>query len=197
MTDGTLFMHYLTISRIFGYLLVFLGMIVEGDAVLFTAAFLTHQRNFDFGDMLLIVFGGTLIGDILWYYFGFKLNNLQKFIFLRIWMDKISKPFDPQLHKRPLRTIFISKFLYGLHHIILMRAGNLKLPMKKYLQIDVVAIVFWVTIVGGLGYLSGISFSFLKRYLQFAEIMLVIVFLTLITLSHFIYIWTTKDSATI
>lgn len=194
MTDGTLFLHYLTISKTLGYTLVFMGMMIEGDALLFTAAFLTHQQNFDLGDMLLIVLSGTFIGDLVWYYLGLKLNNSQRFTFLRAWMDKISKPFDYQLHQRPFKTIFISKFLYGLHHAILMRAGNLKLPIKKFMQIDAAAVVFWIMIVGGLGYLSSVSFSFFKHLLKFAEFTLVIGFLILVTLTHFIRLWATKSS---
>lgn len=186
MTDGTLFIHYLTVSRTLGYLLVFLGMIIEGDAVLFTAAFLTHQNNFDLGDMLFVVLSGTIIGDILWYYLGFKLNYSKRFTFICAWMNKVSKPFDSQLHKRPLKTIFFSKFFFGLHHAILIRAGNLKLPLKKYLQTDAVAIIFWVMSVGGLGYLSGLSFSFFKHSLRFAEIALVIGFLVFLLIIHFI-----------
>lgn len=195
MTDSALFIHYLTISKPLGYLLVFLGMTVEGDAVLFTAAFLTHQKIFDLGDMLLVVLSGTLIGDILWYYLGLKLNNSLRFAFLRAWMDKISKPFDFQLHKRPFKTIFASKFLYGLHHAILMRTGNLKLPINKFLRIDAAAIVFWVMLVGSLGYVSSVSFSFFKHFLKFAEIMLAIGFLAFLLLIHFIRPWMIKNFA--
>lgn len=195
MIDGTFFIHYLTISKTFGYLLVFLGMIIEGDAVLFTAAFLTRTNNFDLGDMFLVVLSGSFVGDILWYHLGLKLNNYQKLAFLRAWMDKISKPLDPQLHKRPFKIIFISKFLYGLHHAILMRAGNLKFPVKKFMQIDATAIVAWIMIVGGLGYLSGVSFSFFKHYLRFAEIMLVVGLLAFLSLIHFIRPWMIKSFA--
>lgn len=187
-------MHYLTTSKALGYSLVFGGMIIEGDAVLFTAAFLAHQHYFDWGDVLLVVLSGVFIGDILWYYLGFKLNNSPRFTLLRRWLDRISKTLDAQLQQRPLKIIFISKFLYGLHHAVLMRVGNLKLPLNKFLQTDAIAIVLWVTMVGGLGYLSGVSFPILKRSIKFAEVVLAAGFLIFLSLPRLIQLGITKNS---
>lgn len=182
MTDSSLFIHYLILSRPIGYALVFTGMIIEGDILLFTAAFLTHQGIFDIGDMLVAVLAGTIVGDMLWYMLGFRLNHSS--LFLRRWIDRIAWPFDKQLMSRPFHTIFVSKFIYGIHHALLIRAGNLKLPFKKFALVDFAAIVLWIAAVGGLGYVSGLSFTLLKHYLRFAEFGLAVGLLVLFILLH-------------
>ncbi|MBI2120422.1 MAG: hypothetical protein HYT94_02240 [Parcubacteria group bacterium] len=52
----SLFLYYLTVWKPLGYVLASLGMVFEGDGVLFTVAFLTSEGFFDPGDMLLVVF---------------------------------------------------------------------------------------------------------------------------------------------
>lgn len=186
MKSSALFIHYLTISRTLGYFLIFLGMIIEGDILLFTAGFLTQQKNFDLGDIFLVVLSGALIGDILWYYLGFRFNHSQKFSFMRVWMDKVSKLFDAQLQRGPFKTIFVAKFLYGLHHISLIVCGNLKFPIKKLLKIDTLTTIVWIILVGGLGYIAGFSFFLVKRYLHFIEIGLLLSIICFFLLLNFI-----------
>lgn len=63
-------LHYLTLWRPLGYLLTFLGLLFEGEAVIFTAAFLTHRGFFDGGDIFFVIIAGVITGDILWYLAG-------------------------------------------------------------------------------------------------------------------------------
>lgn len=192
MTANSFLMYYLIISRPIGYILVFIGMIIEGDILLFTAAFLTHQGIFDIGDMLIAVLAGAIIGDALWYLLGLKLNNSS--LFLTRWMDRIARPFDKQLANRPFHTIFISKFIYGIHHALLIRAGNLKLSFREFVLVDFLAIVLWIAVVGGFGYISGASFALSKQYLRFVEFGLAAGLIVFFILLHIIKVYFEKRS---
>ncbi|MCX6813087.1 MAG: hypothetical protein NTV77_01185 [Candidatus Azambacteria bacterium] len=74
--------HYLAAHQMLSYAVIFFGMAIEGDILLFTAGFLTHQGYFDIGVVLLLVFLGAIIGDnrsllkrILWrLFYGFFLS---------------------------------------------------------------------------------------------------------------------------
>lgn len=180
----TILFHYVTTWRIVGYSIVFLGLLVEGDALLFAAAFLTHQGFFDLGDMTLIVFSGVLIGDSLWYLLGRKLTTSSNFLLMRL--NHIAARFDEHLRTRLLRTIFMSKFAYGIHHAIFMRTGFIGIEWKKLMKIDVSATILWVIAVGGLGYSSGAAFTSAKHYLRIAEISVLIAFILFFALEYFI-----------
>ena len=169
---SALLLQSLTYFRPLGYAIVFFGMMLEGDVLLFTAAFLTHQHFFDFGRIIPVVLGGVGIGDTIWYWFGKKFSQ-SRGRFVR-WINHAAEPFDEHLRERPFHTLLISKFTYGLHHAILLRAGASGLGFKRFVQSELVASVFWVLVVGGLGYGSSVTFAFIHHYLQFAEIALLL-----------------------
>ncbi len=180
----SLLLHYLVIWRPLGYFLVFLGVIIEGDVVVFTGAFLADQGFFDVFDLFFVILGGVLLGDLWWYWLGTKLEKLPASI--KRLVEKVAKPFDYHIMKRPFHTILLSKFIYGIHHAILMRTGALKLGLKRYIRIDFVSTLLWMAAIGGLGYFSSASFVLIKHYIRFAEIGLLISLATFITISHYI-----------
>lgn len=178
-----MFLHYLSEYQTLGFVIIFLGMMIEGDILLFTVGFLTHRGYFNIGLMLLVVSFGVLIGDNLWYIFGEMVNENSasgRFI------TRVVKPFDEHLKKRTVWTIFISKFAYGLHRLTLLRAGMLRLPFKKFIEGDISASAVWIVIIGGLGYLSSASFFLIRRYLRYSEVTLFFALILFILISHLI-----------
>lgn len=171
---------YLILWPPLGYILVFFIMMFEGDAALFTAAFLTSQGYFDLWDMTFTALSGVLIGNILWYWAGWHLDYLSPF--LSKWSERIGKPFDKHLLKRTFHTFFISKFTYGVHHALLLRAGALKMSLSTFIKNDLFATIIWFCIIWALGYTVGASFVYVKKYLKYAEIGL------LIALAGFFYL---------
>jgi membrane protein DedA with SNARE-associated domain len=176
--------HYLTQNTSLGYVALFLGMILEGDLILFAAGFLSQQGVFTLPIMLSVAFVGVLFGDALWYRAGVLLKVRAKRV--EVLVGKIARPFDYHLEKRPFRTIFISKFIYGLHHAILMRAGMLHIPFRKYLKIDIVSTLIWGAVVAGLGYFSSISFTENRHELRSVEIKLLLGILAFFVISEVI-----------
>ena len=147
--------------------MIFVSMIIEGEVFLLAATFLASQGFLNPELTFLAVFGGVTAGDSLWYYLGHRINHSNAY-FGR-WLVKKTGQFDEHLLNNSLRTIFISKFVYGAHHFILARAGVLKLKFKEFLKDDFIANLAWTVIIGGLGYLSGASFQYIKHYLKFTE----------------------------
>ena len=151
--------------------------------MLFTVGFLTNGGYFDVITMLLVVFFGVMIGDNVWYVLGEVIK--ENSVFGR-FITRIVKPFDEHLKKRTIWTIFISKFVYGLHRPTLLRAGMLRLPFKKFIEGDISASIIWIFLIGGLGYISSASFLLIKHYLRYTEITLLLGLITFILISHII-----------
>lgn len=175
-------LSHLDFLKSFGYWIAFFGIMVEGDILIFISFFLASQEYFDIEKLFLVLFLGTLIGDTLWYYFGSWAN---KFHFV-IKLAKKIKIFDDHLIKRPFHTMFISKFTYGLHHPILMRAGALNFDFKKFIKYDLFSGAVWILSIGALGYLSGASFFIVKKYLKFIEVGLVLALIVFIFIEYFV-----------
>lgn len=165
------------------YLIIFFGIMVEGDALIFISFFLASFGYFKTEKLFFILFTGALVGDVLWYYLGAWLNNHSSF--MGRLMRRV-KMFDSHLLKRPLHTIFVSKFTYGFHHLILMRIGALNLNFKSFFKYDLISSFVWVLSIGVFGYLSGASFFAIKKYLKFTEIGLLFILIAFIIVEYFI-----------
>jgi len=179
----SLVLNSLSDYQIINYLAALLGMVFEGDTALFIIAFLTSQGFFDFLTIFLVVFWGTFFGDLLWYWFGL---NIKDGTLIKKWADRIASPFDDHLVKRNFRILFISKFTYGIHHALLVRAGILKMNFKTIARNVFISTIFWVPIIGSIGYFSGTSAPLFKKYLKYTEVILLVFVLLFIFLQHYV-----------
>ncbi len=152
----------------FGYGAIFVGTFFEGEAVVYTAAFLVHREVFNIYLAIIVAYAGVIAGDYAWYKLGARIRNHPS-----RWGHKVlnlTDKFDVALHEKTSRTIFISKFSYGIHHLLMARAGYIGVPEKHFVRKDVVVSILWLGIVGGLGYLSSASLSHIGKHLKYVEI---------------------------
>jgi len=180
-------MHFLFLNTLSSwgpaiYALIFIAMIVEGDASLFATAFLAHEGILDPAITLIVVYVGVTAGDILWYLLGVRMSGMKGRLAHKI--ERLAKPFDRQLSSRPVHLIFVSKFTYGIHHAILARAGMLRMNFKRFIEIDLLGNTLWVAVVGGLGYFLSLSLPLLRHYFRFVEVGLFFGLLLFIFLQH-------------
>jgi membrane protein DedA with SNARE-associated domain len=154
--------------QLIGYLLFTLGIVIEGDAVLFTAGFLSHQGLFHPVLMFIWLLAGSTVGDLAWYRLGAWLQGKNNWLVR--WLKKVTNPLGPHLLERPKRSLFLSKFLYGINHAILCKAGALGLPIKEFVRDDLPGNIAWILIIGGLGYASSAGIVHLGHSIRYAEI---------------------------
>jgi membrane protein DedA with SNARE-associated domain len=76
---------------------------------------------------------------------------------------------EDMLVKRPFFIIFISKFLYGFNHLLIVKAASSGIEFGKFMRVNVLATFLWIALVGGLGYLFGASFYSFKKLMHYAE----------------------------
>ena len=149
------------------YLLLFIGLLLEGEAVLFAAFYLVHQSKLDIGDTVSVAIFGVLIGDTLWYFFGTLISKLP---IIKKIIEKLPKDFDAFIRKRPNTSIIGSKFIYGFHRPTLIRLRDLKITYRNFLKADIPGALLWVLIVSVLSYFFSNSTPLLKEYLKYWEI---------------------------
>ncbi len=179
----TLLFQYLLLWKPLGYFLLFIGLVFEGDTVLFIASFLAYHGFFDVGKFFLIAFSGSIVGDAFFYWLGQRINSSSSFI------NKITsriKFADAHLINRLPHTIFVSKFTYGIHHLVMLRAGALNIDFKKIIKYNLFPTLLWILFIGGLGYLSGASFVIIKKYVRFIEASLLIALIIFFIVERFI-----------
>ncbi|MBI2120423.1 MAG: VTT domain-containing protein [Parcubacteria group bacterium] len=127
----------------------------------------------------------------LWYFVG--RNYITSFPRVTRWVDRFAKPFDRHLADRPTRTLLLTKFVYGAHHAVLIRAGMFQMDFKKFIKSDIISIVVWIAVVGGLGYFSSMSLAYEKKYLRYAEIALLLALVLFFVAEHYIKKFSQKE----
>lgn len=169
----TLFLASLTAAPWIAYSLLFAGMIIEGDLLIFTAGFLVQRGILHPLDTFWAIFLGTLCGDTLWFLLGRMDTTRNKVLsWLGRMTDIAGHRIDDHVKERTFRTLLITKFIYGAHHFTLVRAGRLGVGLRKFLRADAAGSVIWIGIIGLLGYLTSASFIHLKIRLRFLELTL-------------------------
>jgi len=149
------------------YSVLFLGLLLEGEAILFTAVYLVHQGKLDPGDTIGIAICGVLIGDSLWYFGGPAISGLPV---IKQIVARVPKDFDAFIGRRPRTSIIASKFIYGFHRPTLIRLKAVGVVYSNFLKADVPGALFWISVISSLGYLFSTSVSALKEYFKYWEI---------------------------
>lgn len=178
----TLFLQYVSDLGWLIYAIIFIFMFVEGDVILFTAFYLANNGHLNVSILIAIAVIGVTFGDIVWYKIGERLEKRSAF-FRRI-AARITKTLDSRLQRYPISTLCITKFTYGIHHAVLLRAGAIRLPFKKYFLTMFSAAAFWTTVIGGLAYFSSASLDLLKKYFKYGEVGLLIGLIIFLLIMH-------------
>ena len=153
-----LILNNLDLWRPLIYSALFLGLLMEGEAVLFTAVYLVHQGKLDPGDTIGIAVCGVLIGDSLWYFGGPAISGLP---IIKKIVARVPKDFD---------AVIASKFIYGFHRPTLIRLRAVGVVYSNFLKADIPGALFWISVISSLGYLFASSASALKEYFKYWEI---------------------------
>ena len=159
-----LFMHDITIEHIIpfieahrylGYTLLFFAMVFEGEIFLILAAIVSHLGAFDIFDVYFIALAGVIVGNIAWYYLGVvaSKNSFTKRVIPRA--ERIMEYFLPQFRERPFSSIFFSKFIYGVNHVVVFMSGVMRINLALFIKAESLASIVWVTFHTVVGYLFG------------------------------------------
>jgi len=174
-----------------GYVTVFLGMILESmvfplpsEAIMPFAGFLVAEKRFDFSSVILISTFGSLIGSLISYYLGFYGGQpfIKKFgrYFL---LDQTELDFTEKFFKKNGQaTIFISRFIPVIRHLISLPAGMAKMNIWKFSILTVIGAGLWNAFLTFVGYRLRQNWQLVLKYSQTVDEVVVVIILVLIGL---------------
>jgi membrane protein DedA with SNARE-associated domain len=163
-------------------IIIFIAMFLEGDVVLFSAFYLANLGHLNALILILIGIIGVTFGDMVWYKIGEHLEKRSP-VFRKI-AARITKTWDQRLQNYPVSTLCVTKFTYGIHHAILLRAGAIRLSFKKYMWTMFSAATVWTAVIGGFAYFSSASIDLFKKYVKYGEVGLLIGIIIFFVLMH-------------
>lgn len=149
------FVLFVQDHRIFGYVILFIAMVFEGETFLVVAGMLASLGAFDGKDVLWIAFAGVVLGNVMWYSLGAKLKDakITKRILNRA--ERIMIFFLPRFRVSPFKSIFFSKFIYGANRATVIMSGVLHIPFKLFFRAEFLASIVWVGLYFVIGYFFG------------------------------------------
>jgi membrane protein DedA with SNARE-associated domain len=150
------FLFFLTSYK---YVLLFLGIVIEGPILMVASGILIHNGFFSLFPAFLVIIFGDLVGDIIWYYIGYFFAEpfLKKYgKFFKI-TPEIFERAEELFNKYHVKILLISKVTigFGMSLATLMAAGATRVSLKKYLMLNFLGEVFLVSVLLSIGYFFG------------------------------------------
>lgn len=140
-----------------GYLILFIGMIFEGESVLVVVAAATHYGILSPYIAFLIAFAGVMLGDTFWFLAGSKVGKLilgryGKLLFVKEERVRVLGAYLRRSRRSTGLFIILAKYLYGFTHLTLVTVGASGFPLRAFVLYTIPAALLWVGIFFGLGY---------------------------------------------
>ena len=141
---------------------------VPSELVMPFAGFLAGQGKLNF--MLVIVFSslGSLLGSLISYYIGKRggyslVKKFGKYLLLdETDLQKTQQWFE----KRGEKTIFISRFIPVVRHLISIPAGVGRMDLKKFCLYTVLGATLWNGFLAYVGFVLGQRWEMVRQYTE-------------------------------
>lgn len=172
----------------YGYIVLFLGVIVEGEIFPLAAGFAASLGTMNFYLTIAVTFVGSVLGDILWYkaaeHWGRKFIDRfgHKFFFKPERVAWLEEHFV----KYGAKTLFITKFVYSFGHSSIIIAGIARMNFNEFLKVDIASSLLWSIAFVVLGHAFGASFNLLHTVIKDVSVVVALIIGLIIGLQIFI-----------
>lgn len=127
----------------YGYIILFLWSILEGEIGLVMGGILSHTGDMWLPAAIFVAGIGGFIGDQIYFYMGrFNKNYIHRKLRSQRRKFAISHLL---LKKYGWYIIFVQRYLYGLRTVIPMSIGLTKYSSKKFAFINLISAWMWAT----------------------------------------------------
>jgi membrane protein DedA with SNARE-associated domain len=173
----------------YGYLFLFIGTFLEGEAVLILAGYFAFEGTLSLPGVMGTALAGSFLGDQCYFYLGRWRGRWLLGLFA-----SMAKKF-----RRALRTIekygsfvaFVSRYTYGLRIVLPIILGMTSLSRKRFLLLNLLSATSWAILFSLAGFFFGKSASLFIEDLDRYEPYIVLALLIIIGcfwFAHFLHV---------
>ncbi len=125
----------------YGYALVFLGTLVEGETVLVLAGYFAHRGYLDLGGVMVTAFVGAVCGDQLFFHLGRRHAKglLARFPRLR---DKVNVALR-RVEDHQVKIVLTMRFLWGLRIALPVALGLTAMNARRFFWLNLLSAAVW------------------------------------------------------
>lgn len=137
----------------YGYAMIFVGMLAEGETLLILAGYFAHQGYLLLGPVIATAFAGAVCGDQFFFYLGrhHAKRLLVRFPRLR---DKVNVALC-RIENHQVKVVLSMRFLWGLRIALPIALGLGSMRTRRFLWLNLVSAVVWATVFAVVGYSAG------------------------------------------
>ena len=137
----------------FGYLAVFIGTFVEGEAILIAAGFFAARGYLDLFLVTLVAFAGAYVGHIFWFWLGrvHGVRLLDRFPRMRRHFGKGIRAFE----RYGAAAIILTQWIYGLRITCAVIIGMSRIGLVKFFIYQAISCAIWAVIITLAGFYFG------------------------------------------
>lgn len=157
----------------YGYLVVFIGVMLEGvgvplpgETVLIAAGVLVHRGVLDFEDTLFFGILGAIVGNQIGYWvgrFGGRPFLLRWGRYLFVTPERLGHA-EAFFARHGGRAVFLSRFVVGLRVFGALVAGTSRMSWGKFALYNVLGGTAWAAAAVSLGYFLWASISLVEHW---------------------------------
>jgi membrane protein DedA with SNARE-associated domain len=162
----------LTAIPVLKYVLIFLFTVIEGPLVAMIAGLFASLGFLNLALAFLVIIAGDLVSDSLYYSIGFwgrekMVKKYGRFIMLD---QKRLHRFETLIRYHSVKVLVIGKLTHLAGVPVLISAGLVKIPYKKFIWYDMLATIPKSLIFLLLGFYFGGLTSTISRYLEYGTL---------------------------
>lgn len=140
-----------------GYLILFIGMVFEGESVLVVFAASARFGILYPPAVFLTAVAGVILGDAFWFFVGskagtFLLRRYGKILFVSESRIRVLGEYLSRGRRSTGFFIVLAKYLYGFTHMTLLSVGASGFPFRHFIIYTIPSALLWVGIFFGLGF---------------------------------------------
>lgn len=179
--------HFIEVHAIFVYVIIFLGVLIEGEIVVIFAGIFSYLGSIN----IFVALVAVVLGGVIKSFFGYTIGYyLQKKHSHRLFMRKIEgriSYFFPRFKERPFWSIFISRFfILGIGWFTLVFSGYKNIPLKIYARAEALSLAMWSVGVISLGYFFGYTALAISRDIRHVLLIILVFFISFFVLEKII-----------
>jgi membrane protein DedA with SNARE-associated domain len=141
----------------YGYALIFLGTLAEGESLLVLGGYFAQQGYLELGGVMFTAYVGAVCGDQLFFYLGrhHAKRLLARFPKLR---ERVNLALA-RVERHQVKVVLSMRFLWGLRIALPVSLGLTNMRWAKYFWLDLISAAVWATIFSLVGYLAAHLFD--------------------------------------
>jgi len=155
--------------RRYGYGILFLGTLFEGEAVVVIAGALAHAGILSWPGVVLVAWAGSTLNDQILYLLGYRYGER-----LISWLPRFLRSHIGRAEGLIRRfgdgITLLFRFIYGTRTITPILLGVHRYHPRRYLWINPIAALLWAILISAAGYLLAASLPLILRELRYVQI---------------------------